>query len=64
MNTEELTVEEYTTPYIVSIEPEASLDEALELMQEHDIRHLPVMKGDELKGIVSQRDLLTHSGKS
>jgi len=60
----EITVEEYTTPYLVSIAPQASLDEALELMQEHGIRHLPVMENERLSGIISQRDLVTHAGKS
>lgn len=60
----DITVEEYTTPYIVSIGPQATLDEALALMQEHGIRHLPVIQNEKLEGIVSQRDLVTHAGKS
>lgn len=60
----DLTVEEYTTPYLVSIPPEASLDSGLELMQEHGIRHLPVILNGKLEGVVSQRDLVTHAGKS
>ena len=59
-----MTVEEYTTPYVVSIPPRASIDDALSLMQEHGIRHLPVIQNDRLEGIVSQRDLVTHAGKS
>lgn len=27
------------------------------LMKEHDLRHLPVLRGDELIGILTQRDL-------
>ncbi len=35
----------------------ASLEEARALMQQHDIRHLPVMEGDKLLGIISQNDV-------
>ena len=60
----ELTVDEYTTPYVVSIPSNASLDSGLELMQEHGIRHLAVIDEGELQGVVSERDLVTHAGKS
>jgi CBS domain-containing protein len=33
--------------------------EAIALMEKHQIRHIPVMSGAQLKGIVSQRDILT-----
>lgn len=33
--------------------------EAMALMESHHIRHIPVMSGSHLKGIVSQRDILT-----
>ena len=33
--------------------------EAAKLMESHHIRHLPVMSGSHLKGIVSQRDILS-----
>ena len=32
--------------------------EAMALMESHQIRHIPVMSGTHLKGIVSQRDIL------
>jgi len=32
--------------------------DAARLMESHHIRHLPVMSGSHLKGIVSQRDIL------
>ena len=60
----EVTVDEYTSPILVTINVGASIDEALELMQENGIRHLPVKDQDKVVGIVSERDLLTHQGKN
>ena len=57
-------VEEFTSPCLVTVGPEATIDTALELMQENSIRHLPVVKGDNTLGIVSERDLLLHLGKN
>ena len=45
------------TAYPYSVQVDALIDEARELMEEHSIRHLPVVDGDELVGIVSDRDL-------
>lgn len=45
------------TPFPYSIEAEAKVDEARLMMQEHDIRHLPVVEGETLTGILSDRDL-------
>lgn len=42
-------------PYVVS--PETSVREALGLMKELDIRHLPVVEDETVKGLVSERDL-------
>ncbi|HEX7476477.1 MAG TPA: CBS domain-containing protein [Polyangiales bacterium] len=41
----------------VSIQVDAELAAAVTLMQEHGIRHLPVLEGDRLVGVVSERDL-------
>lgn len=43
-------------PAIFSIEPEDPVLEAIQLMAEHSIGALLVMKGSELAGIVSERD--------
>jgi len=40
-----------------TISSRGSLAQARELMHEHSIRHLPVVDGDKLVGIVSDRDL-------
>jgi acetoin utilization protein AcuB len=63
MNVNDLTVQEFTSPSPITIHPDESLDSALELMQKHGIRHLPVMDGGEVIGVVSERDLLSNMGK-
>lgn len=60
----EIPVEEYTSPVLVTVDMQASLDQALELMQENSIRHLPVMDDNRVVGIISERDVLTNFGKS
>src|SRR5687768_15705734 len=43
---------------IVTIDPQQSLDEALRLMAEHQVRRLPVVEEDgRLVGIVAQADI-------
>lgn len=45
-----------------TLAPDASLDEAMQLMDEHGLRHLPLTEGGHLVGIVSDRDLLAATG--
>lgn len=51
------TLDEVMTPDPDTLEPDAPAIEALELMERHHYRHLPVVKGGEVMGIVSIRDL-------
>jgi acetoin utilization protein AcuB len=51
-------VKEYMTPSPLSIGPDQTLERAHEMMRTNQVRHLPVLKGGKLVGIVSQRDLL------
>lgn len=44
-----------TTPH--TIRPSMTLAEAHKVMQQHHIRHLPVLNGGELVGLLSDRDL-------
>ncbi len=50
-------VREICTTGIEAIEPDASVDDALRTMREHDIRRLPVVKNGRPVGIVSLGDL-------
>lgn len=46
------------TRNLVTIAPTEGVIDALDLMKEHAIRHLPVMKDDAMVGIVSSRDVM------
>jgi acetoin utilization protein AcuB len=48
----------YMTATPFTIGPDRSLAEAHALMRAHLVRHLPVVRGGKLVGIVSQRDLM------
>ena len=50
-------VAEVMTPHPVVIESEALLAEAERLMEEHDVRRLPVVDNGRLVGIISKGDL-------
>lgn len=45
------------TPFPYSIDAHQSLSEARALMDEHQIRHLPVRDGEQLLGVLSDREL-------
>jgi CBS domain-containing protein len=51
-------VEEIMTRDVVTIDENASLDDAVKLMEQHQIKRLPVTRGDALVGILSRADLL------
>ncbi len=42
---------------IVTISPDKRVGQALKLMQKHNIRHLPVLKGKRMVGWITSRDL-------
>ncbi len=50
-------VREYMTPNPMSLSEDKSVLETAELMKEHKVRRFPVLRGDELVGIVTDRDL-------
>ena len=52
-----LLVKDSMTREVVALPPQSTAGEALALCRERRIRHLPVLEGDRLVGIVSDRDL-------
>lgn len=55
-----LTVKEVMTRDLVTAGPETPCTECLKLMWSHKIRHLPVVEGDAIIGIVSIRDVVVN----
>jgi CBS domain-containing protein len=51
-------VEEVMTDDVQTVDPTASLDEAVHRMQRYGIKRLPVMEGDELIGIVTRSNIM------
>ena len=54
----EQSVAEVMTGDVVTGTPFDSIDETMGLMTEHRIRHLPVMDGEELRGMISIGDVV------
>jgi acetoin utilization protein AcuB len=50
-------VDKYMTPSPYSVGQEQALAQAHRLMRDHQIRHLPVLHGGKLVGMLSDRDL-------
>lgn len=59
----DVSVEEFTSLSPITVDLNVGLNEALKMMQENDIRHLPVLEDRNVVGIVSERDLLANFGK-
>ncbi|MDR3644379.1 MAG: CBS and ACT domain-containing protein [Clostridia bacterium] len=54
-------VSDWMTKKIFSIEPDNYLSDAISLMREKGVKHVPVVKGGKLKGIISDRDIKEYS---
>ena len=51
-------VRDILSGHVVSVTPEHTVEECLRLMTEHRIRHLPVMEGVKILGVISIGDLV------
>ena len=57
-----MTVADVMTRQLVTIGPETSCDKAERLMEEHRVRHLPVVDAGRLVGMVTDRDARSRGG--
>ncbi|HEX6841908.1 MAG TPA: CBS domain-containing protein [Stellaceae bacterium] len=53
-------VHELMTPDVTTCAPTDRIDDVMKVMTAHRVRHLPVMEGGELVGLVSIGDLVKH----
>jgi CBS domain-containing protein len=51
-------VKDFMTPDVVTVAASARLSEAARLMRDSDIGVLPVVEGDTLRGIITDRDIV------
>jgi CBS domain-containing protein len=52
-------VREIMTTSLVTVTPEATVLDAMSLMNRHHFRHLPVLKEGKLEGVVTMSDLMS-----
>jgi CBS domain-containing protein len=57
-HSKEVPVAEIMTPKVVCIRPDQTADQCMALMTERRIRHLPVLEGGQLAGMVSIGDVV------
>lgn len=50
-------VRDLMTPNPRTLDADATLGDAVAIMKRHKIRHLPILDGDEVVGVVSERDV-------
>jgi CBS domain-containing protein len=51
-------VRDILSGHVIHVSPDHSVDECLKLMTEHRVRHLPVLEGGKVIGVVSIGDLV------
>ncbi len=57
-------VEEFTTPNPVTATEDMSIDALRQLMQQYGVRHLPIVRGEKVVGLLSDRDVRVAQGLS
>jgi CBS domain-containing protein len=46
------------TANVLTVAPSATVDDVMEIMSNSKIRHIPVLDGDEIKGLISIGDIV------
>jgi CBS domain-containing protein len=53
------TVGKFMTVGAITLDPDESVDDALVLMKQHALKHLPVVEDGKVLGVLSRADILT-----
>jgi signal-transduction protein with cAMP-binding, CBS, and nucleotidyltransferase domain len=53
-------VADVMTTTVISCSLDTEVEEAMEIMGQHGIRHLPIIEGEKVRGMISSRDILAH----
>jgi len=56
-NSINISVDEYTTPLLVSAKSDDRLEKIIEMMEKDGVRHLPIIDNGKAVGIISDRDV-------
>ena len=51
-------VSKYMTQKLITVAPHQSVKDAFLVMRQHRVRHLPVVEGDRLVGILTESDFV------
>jgi signal-transduction protein with cAMP-binding, CBS, and nucleotidyltransferase domain len=60
LNAHRTPVSEVMSTDLATIDEDADVEQAMEAMQEHKCRHLPVTRGSRVVGFLSMRDLMNY----
>lgn len=55
---ESRTAAELMTREVITVTPETAVEEIVDLLARHNIKRVPVVRGDEIVGIVSRADII------
>jgi acetoin utilization protein AcuB len=61
VHTSEARVREWMTADPITASPDMPLDEAAQIMLDNEFRHLPVVEGEQVQGVVSLRRVVAAS---
>ena len=57
-------VSEVMTQDLITASPDHDIHDAMDILVQKKIRHLPILEGDEIKGLITVRDLISAMRKS